>query len=224
MIKHKLSVAVLSGSGLASFLVLVLNVHAQIVAVVASLFLLPGGVLATLLTRSNEFTPPLAVLATNALVYSAFVFIVLIAPLSRGVNTSTMRVLAIRLVFPALLLIGLACVPAFNPLWPHGMAELAKQEKNLHEALPLGMGLDQARAVLQSKGIQFQERAEETQTVVFEREGKNVTADRGDSVIWTRLETKASQFPCGYQIEIVLLFGQDKTMKQQHIERFRICP
>jgi hypothetical protein len=224
MKKHKLLIAVLSGSAVASMFVLLLNVPVQIIAMVAFLFLLPGGALATVVYRSSEFIPPLAVLAANALVYSLIVFIVLIAPVSRGVTAATVRLLAIRLAIPALLLIGFACVPAFNPLWPHGMAELMKQERELQETLPMGMGLDQARAVLQSKGIQFQESTEETQTVVFEREGKSVTAGRGDSVIWTRLETEASQFPCGYQIQILLVFGQDKRMKQQDIQRFPICP
>ncbi len=222
-IKHKLLVALLSGGGIASSLVLLLNVPAQIVAVAAFMLLLPGGVLATLMSRSTEFTAPLTVLAANALVYSVLVFIVLVA-LSRAVSTATVRLLALRLAIPALLLIGLACVPAFNPLWPRGMDQLSRKENGLREALPVGMGLDQARTVLRSKGIDFREETETSETIVLNRDNTNVAAEAGDRVVSARLETNASQFPCGYDMEVVLVFGRDEKMKTQYVHRLRICP
>jgi len=225
MAKYRIAVALLSGSGFASFVLLLLQVSpAAIISGVLGLFLTPGGVLADLLSRSKEFSPPLAVLAANALVYSAVALAAVLA-CGRSVSAATMRLAAIRLTGPVAILVCLACVPAFNPLWPRGMTELAKQERELQEALPLGTGLDHARAVLRSKGIQFQEEAETAQTVVLDdAKGKSITAVPGDRVVWARLETGASQFPCGYEIEVILLFGQDDRLKQQHIHRLRLCP
>ena len=135
-----------------------------------------------------------------------------------------MRLVATRLVVPVAILVGLACIPALNPVWPRGMAELTRQEKVLQDALPMGMGLEGARAVLRSKGIQFQEATETSQAVLLKRQDKSITAAPGDRVIPARLETEASQFPCGYDIEVVLLFGPDERLKDQYVHRLRLCP
>ncbi len=221
--KYKVLIALLFGSGAVSSICLLLNIHSLVVSVVASILLLPGGVLATFLFRASEITPPLAVLAGNALMYSAAAFIVLVV-LPSSLSVAAMRLVTIRLTIPAMLLVGFACVPAFNPLWPRGMAELTKQEKGLQEALPLGMGLDQARAVLLSKRIRFQEGTESSETVVLKREDTSITAGAGERVMWGRLETDASQFPCGYDIEVVLVFGPDERIKDQYVHRSRVCP
>jgi hypothetical protein len=80
------------------------------------------------------------------------------------------------------------------------------------DAIPIGIGMDGARAVLRSKGIQFQEQGETSQAIVLDRQDRSITA-AGDHVISARLETEASQFPCGYDIEVVLLFGPDERLK-----------
>lgn len=223
MAKYKILIALLSGGGFASVLILLLNVHVQIISVIASALLFPGGALATLLARSNDFSPALGVLAADGLLYSAVALIVIFA-CCRNVKAAAMRLFLIRLAFPAIILICLASVPALNPLAPRGLAELAEQERELQNALPLGMGLDHARAVLRSKGIRYQEETQTSEAVVLKREGKEITADVGDQVLFARLDTKASQFPCGYELEMVLLFGRDEKLKQQHIQRLRQCP
>jgi len=104
------------------------------------------------------------------------------------------------------------------------MTELAIQEKSLQNALPLGMGLEESRAALRAKGIQFQEEPEKSPAILLSREDKNITATAGDRVISARFETEASQYPCGYDMEVVLLFGPDERMKDQYIHRLRLCP
>jgi len=132
--------------------------------------------------------------------------------------------MTIRLVFPVAILVGLVCIPRLNPLWPRDMAELTRQEKVLQDALPMGMGMDGAHAVLSSKGIKFQEETQTSKAAVVNRHDRSITAAAGDRVISARLETKASQFPCGYDIEVVLLFGPDQRLKDQYIHRLRLCP
>jgi hypothetical protein len=224
MAKYRIAIALLCGSGFASFVLLLLKVSpAVIISVILSLILTPGGVLADLLLRPKEFSTPLAALAANALVYSSVVLIIVFV-LFRNSSVTTMRLATIRLAIPALALVGLACVPAFNPLWPRGMPELARQERELQEGLPLGTAVDHARSFLQSKGIQFQEEVETAQTVVLDDAmGKRITAVPGDRAVFARVETDASEFPCGYRIQIVLLFGEDAKMKERHIQRLRIC-
>jgi hypothetical protein len=48
------------------------------------------------------------------------------------------------------------------------MPELAKQESELQTAIPLGMNLDRARGVLNSKKIQFYESTESSDGVVLQ--------------------------------------------------------
>jgi len=63
--------------------------------------------------------------------------------------------MAIKLVLPVAILVSLACIPALNQLWPHGMTELERQERSLQDALPIGMELEEARDALHSKRIQL---------------------------------------------------------------------
>lgn len=162
-------------------------------------------------------------LAANAVIYAVVLFVGL-SIFARGIAAEKIRLAAVWLVLPVAILTGLVCIPTLNPLWPRGMMELTKQEKALQDALPVGMGIDGARAVLHSKGIQFQEQTETSQAAVINRSDKSITAAAGDRVISARLETEASQFPCGYDIEVVLLFGPDERMKDQYVHRLRLCP
>ena len=174
--------------------------------------------------RPKEFSPTLLVLAANILVYSVIAYAGL-SVFGRGLSTENMRAATTGLLFPVIILAGLACTSRFNPLWPRGMTELTAQEKELQQELPLAMRLEGVRNVLRSRRIQFREKTEASQSVVLENEkGGRMTAVPGDRVVSARLQTKANQFPCGYDIKIVLLFGQDERMKQQHIQRLRLCP
>jgi hypothetical protein len=184
---------------------------------------MPGCIVADLVVKPTEYSPPMLILAANSLIYSAITYAG-VSIFGRGFGTEKMRAAMIWLVFPVAIFVGLACVPKLNPLWPRGMTELTTQEKELQQALPLGMGLDGVRAVLQSKGIQFREETEASQSVVLDDgKGGSITAASGDRVVSARLQTEANQFPCGYDIQIVLLFGQDERMKQQYVQRLPLC-
>jgi hypothetical protein len=223
VMKYKTLIALLSGSAAASSFILLLNVRSLMVSIVASILISPGAVLVAFIHSSDQTDSPLAVLTANALVYSVIALIVVIV-FCRKVTTATLRLVVIRLVIPALLLVALACVPAFNRLWPRGMAELTTQEKELREAFPVGMEVERARATMRAKGIDFYERTETSETVLLERGDTRVTAQPGDRVMSARLETGATQFPCGYDIEVLLLFGSDERMRRQYVHRQPLCP
>lgn len=224
MAKYKIPFSLLCGTGFTSLLLLLLNLSSiAALSTLLSIFLLPGGIFADLAARSEDFGSPLLVLAINSLLYAIVVYGV-VSVFGRGVTPRKARLATIWLVFPVVILGSLVCIPKFNPLWPHGMSELKIREQALQESLPVGIGLDDASAVLHSQGIQFQEETEMSQTVVLERRDKSIVATAGDRVISARLTTEATQFPCGYNIEVVLLFGSDQKLKDQYVHRLRLCP
>lgn len=222
--KYKILLAALVGAGFASLLVLLLNAPVPVLPELLSALLLPGAIPAALLSRSQEFGPPVAVLAANALIYSGAAYAVL-SVACRKATVETMRLATIKSVAPVAILVGLSCVPALNPLWPRGLERLATQESEIQQAVPPGMSLDVVRSVLGSKGIQFREDTETSQTVVLD-DGRSlsITAAPGEHVVSARLQTEARAFPCGYDIQIVLLFGKDERMRQQYVHRLRLCP
>lgn len=185
--------------------------------------LFPGSLPVALLWGSNELGPPLAVLTANALFYS-FVAFALLSAWWPDAEPAAIRRATTRLALPTVVLFSLACVPALNPLWPRGMSELTKQESELQAAFPVGEELSHGRSTLQLKGIQFREETKSSGGVVLERNGRSLTAVAGDRVLSARYQTGASEFPCGYDMEIVLVFSQDDKLKQQYVHRLRVCP
>lgn len=225
MTRYAIAVAVLCGAVLASVPVLLLNLSLPSpVAVLLMLLQLPGGIFAHFVVGSEDFGPPLLVLATNTVCYSGIAYTGLFV-LGRGISSKKMRIATVGLALPALVLLTLACFPSFNPLWPRGMAELTRQERELQEAFPVGMDVESVRTVLLSKGIKFYENTEERERLVLNRgKGESVKSAPGDRLISAQFQTEASQYPCGYDMEIVLLFGRDDKLKQQYVHRLRICP
>jgi hypothetical protein len=222
--QHLILAAVLSGVGFASVLLLVLKaLPVTIVSVATSILLLPGGALFAVLFRPKDFDPPLGILAADAFVYSA-VFYVVLSTFWREANPVTIRRVTIRLAAPVVILLGLVCIPTLNPLWPRGLNDLTKQENELRAALPLRAELSEVRALLSSKGFQFREEVEPSGTVVLRKGEESMTAAAGDRVLSARLQTQASQFPCRYDMEIVLVFSPDDKLKEQYIRRLRVCP
>jgi hypothetical protein len=124
----------------------------SVLSVLLGVFLTPGGIVAELVVK--EFGPPILILVANSLIYSAIAYAG-VSILGRGIGAEKMRTAMIRLVFPVAILVGLACIPKLNPLWPRGMTELTTQEKELQQALPLGMGLDGVRAVFNPREYSF---------------------------------------------------------------------
>lgn len=136
-----------------------------------------------------------------------------------------LRAATIKLLLPVIALAGLSCTSRFNPLWPQGVEQLTRQENDMRQALPIGIGVEPARAVLRSKGVDFSDKIETTQGIVFDDgKGHRIIAAPGNRVLAARKQTEAWAFPCGYDIRIVLLFGQDEVLSQEYIDRFRICP
>jgi hypothetical protein len=224
MATNRVALALLCGAGFTALVVILIHVFLPSgTALFLSLLLVPGSVVAHFAVGSQDIGPPLLVLSANA-IFFAVVSLLGICIFGRGIATQKLRRAVIWLMFPVAILIALVCSPALNPLWPRGMTELTKQEQALQDALPVGLGIDGARAVLHSKGIQFQEETETSKTVVVNRPNGSITAAAGDRIISARLETEASQFPCGYDIEVVLLFGPDERMKDQYVHRLRLCP
>jgi hypothetical protein len=211
------------GAGFTSILVLLLNIAPSPLSLGIFFLLLPGGVPVAILSRSNELGPPLAVMAGNALAYAAIAYIA-ISTYWRSSSAVTVRRVTVRMALAAVILLGLACIPALNPLWPRGMLELKKQESELQTAFPLGVELNHSRTVLLSRGIQFREETEPSGAVVLERKDKKLTAAEGDRVLSARFQTSASVVPCGYDMEIVLLFGRDDKLREQYVHRLRVCP
>lgn len=222
---YRSALALLCGTGFACLLTLLLGLSSSALLSVPLIVLLtPGGILADLVIRPQELSPPMVVVAANSLIYSMVAYGAVFLPRHRPA-TEKMRIATMRLVLPVAVLVGLVCIPKLNPMWPHGMAELTLQEKALQDALPVGAGLVGTRDVLRAKGISFDENTEADRTVVLNGgNGMSIVAAPGDLVISARIPTEARAFICSYDIQIVLLFGTDQRMRQQYIHRLRLCP
>jgi hypothetical protein len=221
MTKYRICVSLLSGLGVTSVVCLLLNIP------VANFFLsalfIPGAIVLSILSRSENWDSIPALLGSNFVVYS-FVALGAILLRFRNIQAAKLRQIAIWLVFPVTVMSRLVCIPSLNPLFPVGMAELSRQELELQQALPLGMGLNDARAALKAKGIQSYESIESSGSVVFQGPDRKITAAAGDRVLSSRFQTVASRFPCGYDMRVILLFGEDERLKEQYVHRFPICP
>jgi hypothetical protein len=219
MWKYRIVLAWLCGFGILSVLLLLLNISSLIAL---SILLLPGAILTALLP-TNELEQTLLMFAANALVYSMIAFAGIVFS-GRDMAIQKIRAMTCALAIPVAVLVSLACVPRLSPLWPRGIAELTRKEKALQDSLPLNMGVETARRGLSSQGIAFREETVTSQTVLLERQNRSISAAPGDHYISARVETEAVQYPCGYVIQVILLFGQDERMKDQYVQRERICP
>ena len=220
MTKYRVCTALLIGVGFVSTICLLLNIP------VANLFLLmlfAPGAIAIAALKFAEWDSITALLGANVVIYSALAFGLILVRF-RGLPDETFKRFAVRMLLPVVVLSILACFPVLNPILPVGMAELARQERELQQALNPRINLQEARSVLKSRGIDFGEQVQQTEGLVFQGPEKLITAGTGDHVIVSRWQTSAATFPCGYDMEIILLFGPDEKMKNRYIRRFRICP
>ena len=221
MTKYRICVSVLSGLGFTSLVCLLLNIPW------ANFFLFalftPGAIVLNILLRSANWDLIPALLGANVVFYSNLTLVVILL-LFRSIHAAKLRRTAIWMVLPVTAVSCLVCFPSLNPLLPRGMVELSKQELGLQEALPVNMGLQEARSMLKAKGIQFFESIESSESIVFKGPDRKITAAAGDRVLFSRLQTSASRFPCGYDMEIIVLFGQDEKLKERYVHRLPICP
>jgi hypothetical protein len=214
---ERLSFALLCGLALSALDALLLNGPAWI-ARPALIALFPGGFIASVLFHSDS---PLLLVTITAFVYSGLCYVLF--SIKRDLGPSSLRLAAIRMVIPVALLVVAACIPTLDPLFPEGLTELKRQESALQNDLPEKMMIEDARAVLRSKKIQFNE-FEPYPGLVFQRGNAAMTASAGDRLIHSRFSTNAREFPCGYDMEIDLLFDASGKLNQRYIHRFRMCP
>jgi hypothetical protein len=220
MTKGKIALAILCAVGFVCLVLLLLNVHP-----LPAVFIFPGYLLAApfaMLIKPEEFGSLLLIVAANVLIYFGVVYIAL-SWLGRRLTLERVRQAIAILLLPTAILVILACIPKLNPLWPHSMAELARRETALQQALSRGIRPEQARSILRSQGIQFQEWTETSKETVLERYNTTIHVAPGDRFIWARIETDAGQFPCGYDIEVFLHFGPDEKLKDSYVHRRPIC-
>jgi hypothetical protein len=223
MTKYRVLLALLAGAGFASLIILLLNVPFFPVTIMATFLLLPGGLLASPFTHAIELGPPLRVLAANTVFYSAIGYL-LLGHWVRRTDRRKLKSVAIILLAPTLVLACLTCVPSLNPLWPKGIGQLAEQVRSLRQGLPLGTNIDRARDFLQERGISSSEEEISVERVVLKNWNRTIVARPGERMIWARIPTKASQFPCAYDLEILLVFDSQGGLKESYVSPFPICP
>jgi len=200
--KYKLFFAVLLGIGFTCLVSLAMDFVPSV-----SLFLSPASIPAALIVHSQNFGPASAVLIGNSLFYALVAFCVLRFYRKQLVEATIRRAMLIAVV-PVAVLIGLACDPALDPLWPSKMSDVRKLEADLKKAFYEGMSAEEARRLLRINGIEFSER---------------------DNEIFGRSNTGAFEFPCAYEVSVDLIFdsqtGLDTSkLRSARTEEARICP
>ena len=218
MAVYRVVLSALCGAGLTALIALSLNL-----TFFPAVLLFPAGIPIAMLSKSHSLGSTAALLAANTLLCSA-IFLAAFSLFLPKMNEASMRLITIGSAFPVGIFVVLACVPRLSPLWPQGMAELADVETGLRAAIPLGTSAEQARTLLKLRGIEFQEEVEKSQVVVLQKSDAMMEAAKGDRLISGRLQTNAGQFPCNYEIDIFLLFGENDKLQQQYIHRRPICP
>jgi hypothetical protein len=217
MTRYRLSLAVLCGVGLATLTPLLIN-GSSWTAELAMFMLFPGGLVAGILLHSDL---PFLVIAGNACIYSGLTYIIL--GFTRRLTTRHLRLASIYMVGPVAILVAADCAPELNPLLPTGMADLQRQETELRDAFPDKMDIEQARAVLKAKKIEFFESTSPA-GVLAQYGSPDLQVSSGNRLIHSSFQTKAAQWPCGYRMEIDLLFDAAGILGHRYIQRFRDCP
>ena len=147
MTKYRIFASLLAGVGFVAMLCLSLNIPA-VNLLLSALFAL-GAVVITPF-NFGAWGSVVALLGANVLIYSLLAFGVILLRF-RGLLEGELKRLAVRMLLPVVAASTLACVPALNPMLPVGMADLAKQERELQEALNSSVNLQDARSVLNNR-------------------------------------------------------------------------
>ncbi len=221
MTKYRVCASLLVGVGFVSVLCLLLNIRFLNLGLFA---LFAPGAIALYVLNFAQGDSNTALLAANMVIYSLFAFCVILLRFRSSPIEQYRRFTALMLL-PVVAVLILVCFPVLNPMLPVGMAELGRQERELQQALNPSVNVQEARSVLEKRGIDFGEHLQESDGLVFQ-DGldKPITGSTGDLVLVSRWRTSATSFPCGYDMEVVLLFGPDEKMKDRYIRRFPMCP
>src|SRR5258708_3196278 len=132
--KYRLILSLLAGFGFVGLITLLLNLPFLPVSLGVSIFLMPGGLLGSLYSRSDGLGSPLILMAANALLYSAIAYTAF-AWWLRGIDVRRAKSATLIFTGPALGLFCLACMPSLSPLWPQGMTHLPEEEQSLRDGL-----------------------------------------------------------------------------------------
>jgi hypothetical protein len=158
----------------------------------------------------------LLIMTGNAALYSILAFLIVLG-FKRILTNPSLRRACIWLVVPVAGLTALSLYPSLNPMLPGGMVKLERQATELQNAFPDAMNVEQARAVLRSKNIYFDE-SETPSGWVFLSDGKTtMLASSGDRLIKGGFQTNSAAFPCSYDIAVDLLFDASGKLKQRNI-------
>ena len=106
--------ALAAGTGFSALAILLLNLNSGLASGILSILLLPGWVVSSFPSRSNDLYSPLGVLGANATIYAG------LPAESAGLGFFCGKAkFALTLsAVPALVLVSLACVPSLNPTRP----------------------------------------------------------------------------------------------------------
>jgi hypothetical protein len=108
---------------------------------------------------------------------------------------------------------------------PHGYRQLEQLESRLEHLTPQGARIADVRAGLSREGIQYWEQVQEQGgPLLSDGSGVKISANAGEYVISSRHPTEAWQFPCGEQLNIVLVFDGQNRLIRRYIGRFHMCP
>jgi hypothetical protein len=214
-------VSLLFGVMIASLLPILLNIAN--LERKADILMMPGGILASLLAPAQMIPHPMLLLAGNAIFYALCLFGLCLA-VRRWLTARAVRLGTWAFGFAAVVLFALACVPKFNPLWPHGMGELQARETKLKGLIRSDMTIDQVRAALQQESIPLNEETEDSAREVLRNRNTQIVASAGDRLVFSRFRTDAVQYPCGYDLQVVVLFAPDGRLKNRYVAALPICP
>lgn len=212
--------SLLFGVAIASLLAVVLNVPR--LGHEADVLLIPGGIVASVFSRA--LVPhPMLLLVANAIFY-AMCFFGLCLSLRRWLTASIVRLGPWAVGFLAVVLFALACIPRFDPLWPHGMGELRDREVRLRNLIRGDMTIDEVRAALEQESIPLNEETEDRARDILRNRNTQIIASAGDRLIFSRFRTDAIQYPCDYDLQVVVLFAPDGKIKNRYVASLPICP
>jgi hypothetical protein len=108
---------------------------------------------------------------------------------------------------------------------PHGYRQLEGLESRLERLTPQGASIVDVRAGLSHEGIEYREWAQESAApLLSDGSGVKIAATRGEYVISSRHPTEAWQFPCGEQLDIIIVFDGQNRLTRRYIGRFHMCP
>jgi hypothetical protein len=215
------AVSLLFGVMIASLLPILLNVAS--LERKADILLIPGGILASLLAPAQMVPHPMLLLAGNAIFYALCCFGLGLV-VRRWLTAGAVRLCTWAFGFSSVVLFALACVPKFDPLWPHGMGELQARQAKLKGLIRSDMTIDQVRAALQQESIPLNEETEQSARQVLRNRNIQIVASAGDRLVFSRFRTDAVEYPCGYDLQVVVLFAPDGKLKDRYVGPLPICP